>query len=459
MSGIQATSHPLLRRVSNGRPAVSSPRSDVGFNLLLLLTAVVFLRPAEIVPELEGLPIYEVIIIVCALASLPTLVNQLRWSTLKARPWTLPVIGLLPAIVLTGLSHRSVYFARTAGLDFAKVLLYYLLVVGLVDSRRRLQKFLIAIAIFVTAIAALALLQYHELINISSLAPMLEHVGDDEADYIVRLMATGFFHDPNDFSLVLGVAIMIGLYWAIEQKRWLLRIPWLGALGVLIYALFLTGSRGGFLALLGGGAVLTITRFGWRRSILIGTLVLPIVLVLFAGRQTDIDINDANDTAQGRIHLWRDSLMLFRTEPVFGIGVGQLAEQNGLVAHNSYMHAFAELGLLGGTLFIGSLYIPLMALRNVTPKTARPTDPEILRWQPYVLGMTVAYAVGMFSLSRCYSLPTYLVLGGAGAYCNVLYAAAPAAFPPLSRRLAWKVVSASALSLASLYLFVKVFAQ
>jgi O-antigen ligase len=441
------------------RESASAPNSALGFNILLLLTAVVFLRPAEILPALENLPIYEVIIIICTLASLPAILRQLQWSVLKRHPWTLPVLGLLLAIVLTGLSKHSVYAARTAGLDFAKVLIYYLLVVGLVDSPRRLHVFVLAVAIFVTATATLALLQYHGLIDLPSLAPMLENEGGDEPNYIVRLMATGFFHDPNDFSLVLGVAIMVGLYCVVEQKRWLIRIAWLAATGVLTYALLLTGSRGGFLALLGGGAVLTITRFGWRRSILIGALALPIVLFLFGGRQTAIDINDKGDTAQGRILLWRDSLMLFRAAPVFGIGVGGLAEENGLVAHNSYVHAFTELGFVGGTLFIGSLYIPLVALRKVSPNTIRSADPEVLRWRPYILALTVAYAVGLFTLSRCYSLPTYLVLGAMGAFCNVLSATAPAAFPQLSRRLVGGVVMASLAGFTFLYLFVKVFAH
>jgi hypothetical protein len=41
-----------------------------------------------------------------------------------------------------------------------------------------------------------------------------------------------------------------------------------------------------------------------------------------------------------------------------------MLEQTGIVAHNSFVHSYAELGLFGGTAFLGLLYIPLTRLRR-----------------------------------------------------------------------------------------------
>ena len=368
---------------------------------------------------------------------------------------------MLPAILLADLSHGNVFAARTNGLDFLKILVYYLLLVGLVDSPERLRKFLVAVALLVTLLAGLALLEYRKVINIPALAPMVEGVGEDaeidETAVIVRLMATGIFHDPNDFSLVVGASIMIGLYWIFEQRNWLVRILWLGAIATLTYAFVLTQSRGGFVGLSAGTTAILLSRFGWRRSLPILAIVLPCVLVA-GGRQTSIDLTDTGDTGHGRIQLWRDSLVLFRTAPVFGIGAGQLAEENELVAHNSYVQAFAELGLVGGTLFVGAWYLCLTVIRKGGDAIAGASFDtlQVLRWRPYVLGMLMTYACGLFSLTRCYAVSTYVILGSGAAYAHIISSHLQVS-SSFSGRLCLRVLAVGGLSILGLYVFVHIF--
>jgi O-antigen ligase len=392
------------------------------------------------------------------IASFPALTHGLRWRTLRRRPWAVCVLALLPSIILTELSRGSLYGVHTAGAEFAKILIYYLLLLGLIDNPRRLRQFLLAVALFVTGLAALALLQYHQIIDLPALSAMVQNAGEDpetgEAGAFLRLMATGFFHDPNDFSLVLGAAVIVGLFWVIE-RRGFVRIFWGIAVGVLAYAFILTRSRGGFIGLVAGGGIFLINRFGWRRAVLCGLLLIPIILVV-GGRQTSIDIGDTNDTAQGRIHLWRDSLVLFHGAPVLGIGFGQLAEENGLVAHNSYVHAFAELGMLGGTLFVGAWYLTLAGLRKARGLALAIVDDSIRRWRPYVLGMAVTYSVGLFSLTRCYVLPTYLVLGAAAAYADFIDFDGAFRF---TVRLCGRIALVGIVSIVIIHLFVRVFAR
>lgn len=446
------------------RKNASAPSGRVAFALLLLLTAVIFIRPTDLVPACEGLPIYEAIIVACAVATGRSLLQQLSWRSLASQPGAICVLGFGASIVFTNLSKGDLWHARVDGLAFVKIVVFYVLVLSLVDTPVRFRLFLAMLAVFIASIATLSLLQWHSFIDIPTLSAYKDHYGTDDdsgaGGNILRLRATGIFNDPNDFSLVLGAGMLIGLQFLLAQRRLVRKALWLPPMGVLCYAFSLTRSRGGFLGVLAGAAVFAIYRLGWRRAIPVAVLALPLLLWAFGGRQTDIDISNRDDTSGARVLLWRDSLVLFRRAPLFGIGSNQLAEANGLVAHNSYVHAFAEVGLVGGTFFIGAIYIPLSAIRNLkSAKIGAGTDnSDLMRWQPCIAAITVSYAVGIFSLTRCYTLTTYLILGIAGAFCKLMRFGMPAACPPLSPKLIVTVITLSVLWLAFLHLFVRVFA-
>lgn len=100
------------------------------------------------------------------------------------------------------------------------------------------------------------------------------------------------------------------------------------------------------------------------------------------------------------------------------------------MAHNSFVHAYVELGLVGGSLYLAAFVAAAVGLYLV-----RPADPLLAALRPFVLAVLVGYAGGTFSLPRNYVVPTYLVLGLADAY---LRTAVP--FPPPGDRLSWRMV-------------------
>ncbi|HMF12115.1 MAG TPA: hypothetical protein VKE94_07405, partial [Gemmataceae bacterium] len=232
-----------------------SARPAAGFGVFLVLNAVLFLRPAEIVPGMVGLEIYQFLILICIAVAIPVVLEQLSPGTLEARPITVCVLGLLFAAILSHLSRFNFAAAAANGFEFFKLAVYYLLFVALVTTPERLRRFLFWLAIFAAALALLAVLQYHDLIRLPNLNTLqaVERDRSTGRDVIVRrLQATGPFHDPNDLCVFLVVGILLGLHGLTDlRKRWA-RLAWIGPLFVLLYALALTQSRGGFLALLGG---------------------------------------------------------------------------------------------------------------------------------------------------------------------------------------------------------------
>jgi O-antigen ligase len=271
-----------------------------------------------------------------------------------------------------------------------------------------------------------------------------------------RLQGPGIFNDPNDFSLILVTGILFGLDRTFDKRNGKRRVFWLAPIGLLGYALMLTHSRGGLLSLLAGGAVLLVSRFGWKRFMLAAVVMLPVVGYVFGGRQTSINLDDNEDTALGRVQLWKECLVIFHQWPIFGVGCGNLADEAGLVAHSSYIHAFAELGAVGGTLFVGAVYFPMMIIRKSRKYKylVSPQGSDVLAWRPCMLAILAGYATGMFSLSRPYAFPTYLMLGIAGAYCNLLVGRFPDSVPRVTMSLAIKLVKVSLACIIFLHIFV-----
>jgi O-antigen ligase len=219
----------------------------------------------------------------------------------------------------------------------------------------------------------------------------------------------------------------ISVYGLSDQRSGPWRIIWVALLGLFGYALTLTQSRGGFLALMVGSLVLIYAHFGVRRLIPLAVIILPVLFVLFAGRQTNIDLSNSGDTGHARIELWSDGLALFRQTPLFGIGAGEYAEQVGLVAHNSYVNSYTELGFFGGTFFLGAFFHALWALRRLGNHSAAWIHPELQRLRPYVMAIVAAYGAGLLSLSRAYVVPTYMIFGLAASSIRIgtIYAPSP----------------------------------
>lgn len=446
------------------------------FFLFLLVNAMLYLRPGEVVPELGGAQIYLVLILTCLVLSLPALVLVARKRFLGTPPIVPCVLALLPAIVLSQLAHMNVEQAAVTSFDFFKVLIYFLLLLCLVTTTARLRWFLYWIGIYSGAMVLFAVSQFYGAVAMPQTTPtddrtpiketihgfaVKEQVWDSDSGRMVeihRLCGSGLFNDPNDLGLVLVTGIPLCLYWLGERKKSLFKLVWIALIALFVYALMLTHSRGSLLALVAGLATLLCARYGKRCAIFLGVLALPVMFAVFAGRMTSFSATEG--TGQGRIQLWSDGLILFQEAPLFGIGMDEYRHRASHVAHNSFLHCFSELGLVGGTLFLGAFYLALRGLVRLQRSEPEPeADPELLRLQPYLLAMLVTYIVGILFLSRSYVVPTYTMLGLAVVYLRLRSVEAPAMFPAWSRLVFVRLAGVSAAFLMATYLFVRVFVR
>ncbi len=439
----------------------------VDFLLFILVNATLYTRPTDIVPDLQQIELYQYLILPCLLFVIPGVLHQLEARTLIQRPITVCVLGLLLAIPLSWVWNGDLEKAAELGFDFFKVVIYYLILVAVVCSPERLRRFMGWVAVLTAIMAVMSLLHYYEVIRLTDLKDLKEKdysSGTGLAEQLVRLRGPGrLFGDPNDACAVFVVGLLICCYFLTDRRLGFWRLAWLVPLGLCGYAEVLTYSRGGFLGLMVGLAVLVWRRYGWRQSLLLGALGVPVLLFLIAGRTADLSAA-SQGTGQERIQLWSIGLQMFKGSPVFGIGKDQFAVESGdtaLVAHNSFIHCFAELGLLGGICFLGMFYLAFLSLYRIGKAKEGAISPELKRLQPFLLAVLAAYAACLLTISRSYIVTTYTVIGMMAAYINVAQAvpAVTITLPQLDGRLLPRLAGASIAFLGCVWVFVRLFVR
>jgi hypothetical protein len=469
------------------------------FLLFLLANALLFIRPSELIADLAAVELYRWFILACLAVSLPAVVQQLSLRFPSVPPVVACVVLLLPAVFLSGLFHGNFELIQDTVIEFAKLLIYFLLMIALVTDTAKLRQFLRWIGLCSAAVTLIAVLRYHADVAVppssGTAAPkdetqkknamhgtfVVDEVRDPntgEMSKVSRMCGTGIFNDPNDLALVLVTAIPMCLCWLTDPSKKGARPFWLGLLLLFGYALMLTYSRGGFLAVLTGLATLIHLKFGSKKTLLLGLMFLPVFLISFAGRMTTFSADEG--TGQTRIQLWSEGLDILRMSPLFGIGMDNYTQFSSHVAHQSFIHCFTELGLIGGTLFLGAFYFALKGMYDLracpspsasegpadpprwrsgsdTHADAKEIDPELRRLHPFLMAMLVAYTIGICFLSRSYVVPTYMMLGLAVVYMRLRVSQAPVALPAWTF-LAWpRLAGISCAFLVVSYVFVRMF--
>lgn len=260
----------------------------------------------------------------------------------------------------------------------------------------------------------------------------------DTISIVRRVRWRGQLADPNELSVYLGgiISFLIAMLFPATgpsgapplSSRKLRLLSAVVLIGLVLYAVILTQSRGGQLVV---GAVFMayfVSRVGWKGVFLAGLLALP---VLVLGGRSD---PDAEGSSNERLGLLYDGVSLFMTHPLRGVGILQFSDQvdAGLTAHNSYLLAATELGLPGFYVWMGLLWtsfrIPLVAMRREA------LSPAVRAMAASMVVSLCGTAVGIFFLSFTYKQLLFVWFGLSGA----LYRVARNEDPTLTIEMGWK---------------------
>lgn len=232
-----------------------------------------------------------------------------------------------------------------------------------------------------------------------------------ERAVIKRIRALGFLADPNDFAQAL-ICLLPLLFVAWEKRR-----PFRNAVlvlvpsGAVLWAVLLTRSRGGLVALAGviAAAVIYRQRPGVRRPVGIAALVsaIPGFVLLFGYAKADA-------SAVSRLEAWSAGLQMLKSSPVWGVGFGQFTEYHERVAHNSFVQCFAETGLVGYFLWLACITVALLRVSSVADDAE---DRALARWARALRLSLIGFLVAALFLSRTTSTMLFILIA-AVAVCS-----------------------------------------
>jgi O-antigen ligase len=198
---------------------------------------------------------------------------------------------------------------------------------------------------------------------------------------------------------------------------------------VMLYAIFLTGSRGGFIALIVTAAVL-LWEFAirGRRRYLLALAVLAGVILwqssssLLVGRLKGTfnqheDTAAAYDSAEARRQLFWRSVEITKEHPLIGVGPGNFQEVSGSwhVTHNSFTEMSAEGGVPAFILYMLILWCGLKNLRAIKRVARGQAESRLLARA--LLASLAGYVVGSLFLSVAYQFFPYFLV----AYTTALF--------------------------------------
>jgi O-antigen ligase len=280
-----------------------------------------------------------------------------------------------------------------------------------------------------------------------------EHVGlfgtysvDDRVRY------RGELHDPNEVALTISagaLAILIGFALRKRSGAWKIAIG--VAFAITLATVFMTESRGGLVAAMLVPGVYVVRRYGI--AAIIPALAIAVPILLLGGRS---DAN-AEMSTELRYEAWATGLQMFHHNPLFGVGARQFGEHHFLTAHNSYVLALAELGIVGLVLFVSVIYLSLKTL--VVGMRALDDVPGARVAKVWGMTLLAAMAGIVFqinTLSFAYHSVLWLFFGLVGAWYSAVRHHAPEIVVKMSLRdVAIVVVASIAYAVVILPLFLR----
>jgi O-antigen ligase len=109
-------------------------------------------------------------------------------------------------------------------------------------------------------------------------------------------------------------------------------------------------------------------RFGHALSAVLSAVALTGLLLLgFAGSRSF----SKDASFEGRTEAWYAGLQMLKDSPIWGVGLGFFRDYHERVAHNSFVHCFAELGLVGYFLWLAVIVLTVSDLGQ-RPAVGRP---------------------------------------------------------------------------------------
>lgn len=195
-----------------------------------------------------------------------------------------------------------------------------------------------------------------------------------------------FFENPNAFANILVYFAPLMFALTFYGKRGWHRLLFAGAFLLCFLAIFMTGSRGGWLALAVSGLVLVL--FLCPRWVPLFLLLIPATVPFWPASITSrlMTIFSSDSSINGRTYIYTAVARIIGSNWLLGVGLGTWALRWAVAyydtyfaafpfihAHNVYMQVWAESGIFALIAFLGALIVPLAGAAQAVKHSASAT--------------------------------------------------------------------------------------
>ena len=381
---------------------------------LIIYVLVLFIRPQEWVPGILSL---NIIVWIAGFAVLATVLGMAdnKWR-FKNAPQNGLVFGFFVAVLVSNLlcfeSPLNLHPTLFAFTNFGKIVFFFYLISINLQTVRQVRGLIAVLIIGCLFMAIHGILQIHSEAGtgFGGQLPLNEHG-------IMRIQAFGFFADPNDLALALVVALpFVANVIHRPGSSAPVRLLCLAIAGTLGYAIYLTQSRGGWLALAITTMCYLLLNFRMKKiAVVMGILMTVGLMLLAPGRVASGSMTGEDESARGRMVAWTDGNRMLKRSPFFGVGYERFTDfsEGNKVAHNSFVHCYGELGLFGYFFWLALLFASAkdcVALgKDVTSED--PKRREFGRLGRVMLASFIGYLAAAVFLSRTYTPLLFLMFG------------------------------------------------
>jgi len=372
--------------------------------LAIAFIAAFFLQPSEWIPLFSGVPLQEILMLSVIL--LAAISDQERlFLFFKQQPTRYFIMFILVAFLSNIFNGMGGDFALTnVTTNISRAFLAYMVVtLGLISLSN--MRSALVFTMFSSAIVSIMCIR-------------LFHTGEGVGEGIGATVQQlnwrggvqwlGLVEGSNNTALLLVAGFGLSMGLLLKSEKNLIRFLTLISCGLIAYAVFLTGSRGGFIGLIAVLALFIALKYQISLRKFAPYAVIGVIgAIMVISNTGDRGLKDSSSNE--RVELLYHGLNMVKEQPLFGVGYGRFADNNPIrkVAHNIYLQQVAETGLIGGSLFFLMFYA---AIRNSARYYKENQDNSVARNSAISIWCSAfGVAICAFFLTANHYLP-YIVL-------------------------------------------------
>lgn len=395
------------------------------FACLFLFSIVLYFRPYELIPALSSFTTmaFYIGIITLVVYFVSQIVAE---GNLTARPREVNMVLLmgLAAVLSIPFAIDSTEAWNTF-IDFAiKTFLIFLVIVNAVrtETRMRLLWWLVLI---VSIYLSINLIHDYE-------AGIFKIGLAETSTQRVKGAINGLFDNSNDLALHLVTIIPIAFVLGIEKKGLLRKLIYFPITLLMLAAVIITFSRGGFLGTIVMALVLARKLGRRNRTAALATLVLGFIFFVavapatYSGRLATIfdSASDITGSSSQRTEVLKRSIWVALRYPLFGVGLGNFHHKSAqeLGTHNAYTQVAAETGIAAMICYIILIVHPIRKLRMIEREMYERNDNS--RYYYLAIGLQaslIGYMVSSFFAAVAYQWYIYYLVGYAICLRRIYY--------------------------------------